>query len=309
MGIGTLPVKFRKGLKMEDDENRRSWTQSRRFEFIEWKLFWEGGLNRSDLEEQFEISTPQASVDLRNYREQAGDNLVYDAKIKTFVPGSELKPRFFKPSADRLLLQLRAWITGALPRADLWFKAEPPVAMAPDIVRHVEPEMLRTILAAIRGKRAINVLYQSLTNSRWRMIAPHALAFDGYRWHMRAWACDRGDFRDFVITRVQKIGKSEAASYDVADDIEWNTITTLRLCPHPGLSDEQAAAIRRDYGMKRNCRSIELRLSLAYYFIMRMNLDLDDLPPQRAQIVLENLNDVKMQIAEARAEAKRRLSD
>lgn len=293
---------------MAIDDSRRSWSQNRRFEFIEWKLFWEEGLNRSDLEEQFEISTPQASVDLRNYREQAEGNLVYDATKKSFVPGEGLKPRFFKPSADRLLLQLRAWMTEALPRADLWFKSTPPVAMTPDIVRHVEAEVLRPILAAIRGRRAINVLYQSLTNSRWRKIAPHALAFDGYRWHMRAWACDRGDFRDFVITRVQKIGKSEAASYDVADDIEWNKMTTLRLCPHPGLSAEQTAAIQRDFGMKENCRAIELRLSLAYYFIMRMNLDLDMLPPERAQIVLENLDDVKRQIAEARQETMQRLA-
>ncbi|MXO60919.1 WYL domain-containing protein [Altererythrobacter salegens] len=293
---------------MADDENRRSWTQIRRFEFIEWKLFWEGLLNRSDLEDQFDISTPQASVDLRNYREEAGENITYDATVKSFVPAPDLKPRFLKASADRLLLQLRAWMTGALPREDLWFKTLPPVAIAPDIVRHVEPKMLRAILRAIQRKEAINVLYQSLTNTRWRMVAPHALAFDGYRWHMRAWACDRGDFRDFVISRVQKIGKSEAASYDVADDIEWNTITTLRLCPHPGLSDEQAAAIRRDYGMKGNCRSIEVRLSLAYYFIMRMNLDLADLPPQRAQVSLENLSEVKEQIEKARAETKRRLA-
>lgn len=293
---------------MADDENRRSWTQIRRFEFIEWKLFWEGLLNRSDLEDQFDISTPQASVDLRNYREEAGENITYDATVKSFVPAPDLKPRFLKASADRLLLQLRAWMTGALPREDLWFKTLPPVAIAPDIVRHVEPKMLRAILRAIQRKEAINVLYQSLTNTRWRMVAPHALAFDGYRWHMRAWACDRGDFRDFVISRVQKIGKSGAASYDVADDIEWNTITTLRLCPHPGLSDEQAAAIRRDYGMKGNCRSIEVRLSLAYYFIMRMNLDLADLPPQRAQVSLENLSEVKEQIEKARAETKRRLA-
>ncbi|WP_421875992.1 helix-turn-helix transcriptional regulator [Pacificispira sp.] len=293
---------------MADDENRRSWTQIRRFEFIEWKLFWEGFLNRSDLEDQFDISTPQASVDLRNYREAAAENISYDATVKSFVSAPGLKPRFLKASADRLLLQIRAWLSGALPREDLWFKTPPPVAIAPDIVRHVEPKMLRAILRAIQRQEAINVLYQSLTNTRWRMVAPHALAFDGYRWHMRAWACDRGDFRDFVISRVQKIGKSEAATYDVADDIEWNTLTTLRLCPHPGLSDEQAAAIRRDYGMKGNCRSIEMRLSLAYYFIMRMNLDLDDLPPQRAQVSLENLHEVKKQIELARAETKRRLA-
>ena len=36
------------------DTSRRPWTQNRRFEFIEWKLFWEGALNRSDLEGAFD---------------------------------------------------------------------------------------------------------------------------------------------------------------------------------------------------------------------------------------------------------------
>ena len=45
---------------MADD--RIPWTQARRFEFIEWKLFWDGSLNRSDLEQAFGISTPQAPI-------------------------------------------------------------------------------------------------------------------------------------------------------------------------------------------------------------------------------------------------------
>ena len=55
-----------------------------RLEFIEWRLFWEGRLNRSDLEERFGISTPQASVDLRHYRKLAGANIEYDATQKRF---------------------------------------------------------------------------------------------------------------------------------------------------------------------------------------------------------------------------------
>ena len=32
------------------EPERRGWARNRRFEFMEWKLFWEGQLNRSDLE-------------------------------------------------------------------------------------------------------------------------------------------------------------------------------------------------------------------------------------------------------------------
>lgn len=288
-------------------DEKRPWTQNRRFEFIEWKLFWEGALNRSDLEDTFEISTPQASVDLRRYRELAGDSIEYDGTTRAFRPAADMKPSFLKVSADRLLIQLRALLTGALPRSEVWFRNLPPIDMAPDIVRHVDPDCLRRILDAIRTKRCVEVRYQSLTNSRTRQIAPHALAFDGYRWHVRAWACDRDDFRDFVLTRIDHIRPGPPADFDAADDIEWNTKVELDLRPHPGLTEEQSLAIQRDYSMIDGRRAIEVRLSMAYYFIMRMNLDLPDLPPARAQISLHNLDEVQGAIRDAKAEAKARV--
>lgn len=289
-------------------DEKRPWTQNRRFEFIEWKLFWEGALNRSDLEDIFEISTPQASIDLRRYRELAGHNIEYDPTGKMFRPAPGMQPSFLKVSADRLLLQLRALLTNALPRRDVWFRDVPPIDMAPDIIRHVDPDCLRHILEAIRTRRCVEVRYQSLTNSRMRLIAPHALAFDGYRWHVRAWACDRGDFRDFVLTRIDQIKQGPDADFDPADDIEWTTKATLDLRPHPGLTEEQSNAIERDYSMVKGRREIEVRLSMAYYFIMRMNLDLADLPPPRAQICLQNLEAIQLAVATAKKESQRRIA-
>ena len=288
-------------------EEKRPWTQNRRFEFIEWKLFWEGALNRSDLEEAFEISTPQASVDLRRYRELAGAGIEYDATTRAYKPAENMKPSFLKVSADRLLIQLRALLTGALPRSEVWFRNLPAIDMAPDIVRHVDPDCLRRILDAIRSKRCVEVRYQSLTNSRTRQIAPHALAFDGYRWHVRAWACDREDFRDYVLTRIDNIRPGLPAEFDPNDDVEWSTVTTLDLRPHPGLENEQSQAIQRDYNMVDGRRTIEVRLSMAYYFIMRMNLDLTDLPAARAQICLHNLAEVQAAIKQAKEETNRRI--
>lgn len=289
---------------MSDDDDRRRWTLNRRFEFIEWKLFWEGHLNRSDLEEKFNISTPQASVDLRNYRELAEENIVYNSTEKGYLPSPSMRPRFLKISADRLLLQLRAWLTGVLPSDDLWFRDIPPVDMAPDIVRNVDPGCLRQVLRAIRTRQGVLVRYQSLTSSRWRRIAPHALAFDGHRWHARAWCCEQEDFRDFVLTRIDEIGDMEPVRFDAADDVEWNTTTVLKLCPHPGLGEDQRQAVQRDFNMTAGCREITVRLSMAYYFIMRMNLDLPDLPAKRVQIALENLTEVQSAIAEAKLASK-----
>ncbi|MCW3101522.1 MAG: hypothetical protein JWL77_7140 [Chthonomonadaceae bacterium] len=292
---------------MSENDGRPRWTLTRRFEFIEWKLFWEGQVNRSDLEDTFAISTPQASVDLRNYREVAGQNIEYNSTEKGYLPSGRFSPKFLAISADRLLLQLRAFLTGALKREDLWFKDLPAVDMTPDIVRSVDPESLRKILRAIRTRQAIEVDYQSLTASRRREIGPHALAFDGHRWHARAWCCEHGDFRDFVLSRIEKIGDAKPVNFDPADDIEWVKTVGLRLCPHPGLSDAQKQAIQLDFGMTNGCREITVRLSLAYYFIKRMNLDLDHIEPQRAQIRLENRAEVDEAIRAAKDETARRV--
>lgn len=279
----------------------------RRFEFLEWRLFWERGLRRAGLESTFGISTPQASVDLRNYRELAPDNIDYDASEKTYVPGPRFKPKLLNLSADRLLLQLRAYLMGALGRQDLWFSEPPSMDGAPDLVRSVQPETLQRILNAIRQRRKLEIDYRSLTNERRRTIAPHALAFDGHRWHVRALCCEKDDFRDFVITRISAIDLGARIDFDPAEDVEWARKVVLELAPHPGLNADQRAAIECDYGMTDGGRAVEMRIALSYYFIKRLNLDLESrlpegaLSPERVQIALINLAEVE----QAQADAKR----
>ena len=264
----------------------------------------EGHLNRSDLEERFGISTPQASVDLRHYRELAGANIHYDATQKRFVSPPGMKPRFLRVSANHLLLQLRAWASGVLQREDLWFSEILPAGIAPEIGRNVQAEVLRRVIRAIRTRRALSIRYQSLTSSRWRDIGPHAIAFDGHRWHARAWCCERQEFRDFVLTRIEQLGQLKPVSFDPEHDLQWTRTTTLRLSPHPDLTEEQSLAIQRDYDMHKGVREIEVRLSLAYYFIKRMNLDIDDLEPARVQIRLDNLDEVESAIRDAKSASK-----
>lgn len=276
-----------------------------RLNFIEWRLFWEGHLNRSDVENQFGISTPQASVDLKHYREATDGNIKYDATRKQFIASKNMKPHFLKASANRVLLQLRAFVSGTLNRDTLWFSEIPPVDIAPELVRDVRNDVLRKVLKAIRTRKSLSVRYQSLSNSRWRDIAPHAIAFDGHRWHTRAYCCERLEFRDFVLTRIERTGKFKSVSFDVNHDLEWIRKIKLKLCPHPGLTEEQSEAIQRDFGMRNRVRELQVRLSLAYYFIKRMNLDLTDLEPARAQIKLTNFSEVEEAIKSAKTESKR----
>ncbi|TWG55295.1 hypothetical protein L610_003100000010 [Aminobacter sp. J44] len=54
------------------------WGVERRLEFIEFRLFWEGHVNRGDLMEAFGVSVNQASTDLNRYIGMAPDNMTCD---------------------------------------------------------------------------------------------------------------------------------------------------------------------------------------------------------------------------------------
>ena len=81
----------RDSLKPTASERRRGsgpWGPERRLEFIDFRLQWDGRLNRSDLMEHFGISVPQASADIAAYAELAPDNLVYDRSARVYVASS-----------------------------------------------------------------------------------------------------------------------------------------------------------------------------------------------------------------------------
>lgn len=292
---------------MTDRDDTRPWKLNRRFEFIEWRLFWEGRVNRSHIEKKFRISTQQASADLNGYRDVAPNNITYNPNSKTYEPSIGFVPLVSDLSADRLLLQLRAILSEAIKPEDTWFADLPPVAVAPDITRRIEAPCLRAMLWAIKDRREVCITYQSLTNTRARTIAPHSLAFDGHRWHARAWCPERREFRDFLLSRILSFEESGPANFDADDDVEWTTHIALTLKPHPGLNEPQRQAIERDYNMQSGSLTLHVRLALAFYFVKRLNLDLD-LDPNRKQIELENLREIEPAQAAAKAEALQRIS-
>ena len=92
---------------MDNDKSELRWGVAQLLEFIEFRLFWEGHVNRSDLMEQFGLSVNQASADLNRYIGFVPDNMVYDKSARTYVRGTEYAPHFLKPDASRHLAQIR----------------------------------------------------------------------------------------------------------------------------------------------------------------------------------------------------------
>jgi len=276
--------------------DKMRWSIERRLEFIEFRLYWDGRVNRSDLVEFFGISVPQASADIARYQVIASQNLTYDTKVKSYLATSEFKPVLLKTDAQRYLAQLRSIVDGILPKEETWLGWIPTYEAIPSIARRVDPEKLRRILEVIRTRSAVHVEYQSLSRPEplWRWLTPHALAFDGFRWHVRAWCHTRNNFQDFVFARMLAIGESKPDEIDVSQDIGWQRLVTLRIGPHPGLREAARKAIELDYGMQEGVLAVSTRVCLSFYLERRLGLDIDPATarPERQQIVLLNRDEV-----------------
>ncbi len=91
---------------MADDGQGLKWGIEQRLEFIEFRVFWEDGVNRADIIDRFKVSVPQASKDLTHYREIAPENLRYDVSLKRYFASETFKPRYLKPDASDYLMQM-----------------------------------------------------------------------------------------------------------------------------------------------------------------------------------------------------------
>ena len=155
---------------MDEERQKGRRPVHQRLEFIDFRLFWEGHINRSDLTAFFGVSVPQASSDLAEYQEAAKGNAVYDKTRKTYVAGREFKPVFFDPSADEYLAELRLIQAGLLTDEEAWAVRLPSYSIVPILRRRLEPGTLRRILDAIRTRASIHINYQSKSSPepKWR---------------------------------------------------------------------------------------------------------------------------------------------
>jgi len=272
------------------------WSAEKRYEFIEFRLFWTGRLNRADLMEAFSLSTQQASVDIAEYLEGRKSNLTYDRKSRCYRRGRNFRPRFYEPDAAGFLAQLRAVEDGLVSAEQSWIGVFPDFAGTPIPARQVNPDILREIYTALIDKKALTITYQSLSRPEpgLRVIEPHALAHDGFRWHARALCRTDGVFKDFLLSRILGVGEISDRKGDPADDLAWTESVVLEIGPHPDLSDTQRKVFETDYGMVDGVAQIPVRRALLYYALRRLGLDTDPAarPPQDQQIVLLNPDNI-----------------
>lgn len=276
------------------------WGQERRLEFIDFRLRWDGRLNRADLMSHFGISVPQASADIARYTELAPANLTYDRSERVYVPGEDFEPLFPTSSAEHYLSDLLAVGSGVLSPESSYLGWIPPMALAGAPGRVASSENLSRSLKATRQRLVMRVLYQSMSRAEpgWRELSPHAVGHDGFRWHVRAFCHERGDFRDFVIARMLEVEVGESSTVDSTNDAAWTTMVRLILMPNPQLAEPKRRVIELDYGMMNGEAELECRQAVLYYILQRLGLNADvGVKPEAQQISLKNMDEVKRYLA------------
>lgn len=292
---------------MKAQKEKRRWSVEKRLEFIDFRLFWEGQINRADIIERFNVSVPQASNDLKQYQEAAPKNLSYDHKQKRYFASNSFKPAFFEPDSEAYLWQMRDDVSAMSGVDGAWLPDLPTHDIVQMPRRNTPTHVLQDVLASVRGEKPIEIFYQSMSSDEpsWRSITPHAFAFDGMRWHARAYCHRAKKHKDFLLSRIQEIRPSAETPVSGREDAVWNEIFTVTLKPHPKLSKSQANAVAIDYSMKDMRLDVSVRLALLYYLLRRLGLadgDGDSANHKEHHIVVANKAETRKAMARAQYE-------
>lgn len=141
--------------------------------------------------------------------------------------------------------------------------------------RRMDEQVARRVVMAILSGRELQVRYASVHSGEdaWRVMVPRAVAWDGHRWHVRAWCRKREAWRDFVIGRIAEAAWPKDEAGELPEDVDWQTMETIRLRLHPSLSESQRAALRLDYGLRDDELVLRVRRAMKLYWLASMQVE------------------------------------
>ena len=130
-----------------------------------------------------------------------------------------------------------------------------------------------------------------------RKLSPHALGYDGFRWHVRAYCHWRERFSDFVLARILDINGFEPSQIAPRLDPQWHRFLTLALAPPPDLPATTRRVLELDYGMQAGEVKLPCRQAFLYYTLRRLGLHAKDhSDPAAQQITLKNREELQRYI-------------
>ena len=106
-------------------------------------------------------------------------------------------------------------------------------------------------------------------------MVPFALVDSGQRWHIRCFDRKSKEFRDLVLTRIEKPSLIEGGVIEPHEkqdqDFQWSRTLEMELLPHPDHKFPEILA--RDFGMQGGRIIVPVRAAIAGYMLLQMGVD------------------------------------
>ncbi|MBE9490019.1 MAG: WYL domain-containing protein [Bacteroidetes bacterium] len=259
-------------------------TQLERLFYLEFLAFFTGQVSRKDLVTRFGISEPAATKDISYYAEIAPNVITYDLRKKCYLFTGGKK--YFNYDVDQVLFSLAgeraiAINTEHAKRLSSWVDTS--------IKRKVSLQMVATMTRCIYQNRKISAEYVSVSSGKKiRELSPMAIVHDGLRWHIRCYDHKNNEYRDYNLSRFNKVEDTDSSNVTIEDE-EWNNEVTLKLIPHPSL--EHPETVKMDYDIKGDAKHVKLKICLVGYFLRHWCIDYTDNGsgnPRAQQLFLSN---------------------
>ena len=244
--------------------------QRDRLAYIDFRLYFMGEVGRPDLASRFGVAPAGATRDLALYREVAPQNIEFDGSNKIYRIGKNFAP-LFEHAPQRVLSALSLGFGDGVDG-----ESQPMLPCeSPTVLSSPQMSVLAPICRAIHAKRPVAIRYHSVSSGESeRVIVPFALIDTGLRWHVRAFDRKTGEFRDFVVTRIDDptlLDDEPKANERPDNDIQWTRIVEVELVPHPDQARPEITV--RDFNMANGALEMKLRAAIAGYMLRRWSVD------------------------------------
>ncbi len=251
------------------------WEQRQRLKLLECTLLLTGWVRTGALTESFGISRAQASKDFAVYQSLCPDNLAYNKSRKYYEPGEDFRPVLLSGKTSEMLEVLAAMRGVDSPVVAL-AAGGPNVEVLRPMERELDLAVFQAVSAAASNGFRVAVTYQSMTRPGPLevVLSPHTLVYSGFRWHVRAFSHHHGEYRDFVLARMQTaLPLRDEAGISAEEDRDWHEEVVLEVGVHPDLPEPQRSVIAADYGMVDGRIRCPVRRAMVPYFLRLMQID------------------------------------
>jgi len=255
-----------------------------RLEYIESKLFWEGRVHRKDLVRDLGISEPQATLDLKAYREAYPNNIQYTGG-RYYIPTINFMPKLITPNPHEYLQSTQS-IEPALP-----------VCRVSIFNERLDVDVVRDVVRAMRDKAKLHIEYQGDFCSFGQVVVPLLFVFDGMRWNVRAFCCETGHsgFEMLSLSRISETENTGTFEDEIPKDKRWENIIEVVLAPNTRLFSARAATICEEFGIVEK-KTVFVRESVLPFFLLANRLyPLDN----KGSLIVENADEIQTQLDQA----------